>query len=102
MTASSPRKATTKAVAPNAPLLLNFVYGETDNTVSRDTVREMAKRLGFNETQTAQYALARLRASLVPAYGPDAPDLSKDALKRVKSASNQKDYKASRTLIEGL
>jgi hypothetical protein len=42
------------------PLKLNF-KDDTLTTVSRDMVRALAKKLGFNETQTVLYALARLR-----------------------------------------
>jgi hypothetical protein len=42
------------------PLKLNF-KDDTLTTVSRDALRALAKKLGFNETQTVLYALARLR-----------------------------------------
>ncbi|MDM0078707.1 hypothetical protein QTH90_30165 [Variovorax sp. J2P1-59] len=42
------------------PLKLNF-KDDTLTTVSRDALRGLAKKLGFNETQTVLYALARLR-----------------------------------------
>ena len=42
------------------PLKLNF-KADTLTTVSRDVLRALAKKLGFNETQTVLYALARLR-----------------------------------------
>jgi hypothetical protein len=49
---------------PAAPsqqaLKLNFKE-DTLTTVSRDALRALAKKLGFNETQTVLYALARLR-----------------------------------------
>ncbi|QRF61451.1 hypothetical protein [Variovorax paradoxus] len=41
-------------------LKLNF-KDDTLTTVSRDALRALAKKLGFNETQTVLYALARLR-----------------------------------------
>jgi hypothetical protein len=44
-------------------LLLKF-KDDTLATVSRSSVKVMAKRLGFNETQVAHYALARLREEL--------------------------------------
>ena len=44
-------------------LLLKF-KDDTLATVSRTSVKVMAKRLGFNETQVAHYALARLREEL--------------------------------------
>ena len=42
------------------PLKLNF-KDDTLTTVSRDALQAIARKLGFNETQTALYALARLR-----------------------------------------
>jgi hypothetical protein len=42
------------------PLKLNF-KNDTLTTVSRDALRALAKKLGFNETQTVLFALARLR-----------------------------------------
>ncbi|MDM0067066.1 hypothetical protein [Variovorax sp. J31P207] len=48
------------ATTTQQPLRLNF-KDDTLTTVSRDALRALAKKLGFNETQTALYALARLR-----------------------------------------
>ncbi|SCK28686.1 hypothetical protein VAR608DRAFT_2395 [Variovorax sp. HW608] len=48
------------AATSQQPLKLNF-KDDTLTTVSRDALRALAKRLGFNETQTVLYALARLR-----------------------------------------
>ena len=47
-----------------AALLLKF-KDDTLATVSRSSVKVMAKKLGFNETQVAHYALARLREELL-------------------------------------
>lgn len=47
-------------VTSQQPMKLNF-KDNTLTTVSRDVVRALAKKLGFNETQTVLYALARLR-----------------------------------------
>jgi hypothetical protein len=41
-------------------LLLNF-KDDTLTTVSRGTLRHIAKALGFSETQAVHFALARLR-----------------------------------------
>ena len=48
----------------SAALLLKF-KDDTLATVSRASVKVMAKKLGFNETQVAHYALARLRDELL-------------------------------------
>jgi predicted nucleic acid-binding protein len=42
------------------PFMVNF-KDDTLHTVSRATVRALSDKLGFNETQTVLYALARLR-----------------------------------------
>ena len=48
----------------SSALLLKF-KSNTLATVSRDSVKNMAKALGFNETQVLHYALARLREELL-------------------------------------
>jgi hypothetical protein len=48
------------------PLTLNFKE-DTLTTVSRPMLRIMASKLGFNETQTVLYALARLRDEVIAA-----------------------------------
>lgn len=62
--------ATTKTQA----LLLTF-KSDTLTGVSRDTLRALAKKLGFSETQTIHFALARLsedarQAELEESYLP--------------------------------
>lgn len=56
----------TVAASGKQPLVLNFKE-DTLTTVSRPALRAMAKRLGFNETQTVLYALARLREEVLVA-----------------------------------
>jgi hypothetical protein len=46
------------------PLKLNF-KDDTLTTVSPDTVRALAEKLGLNETQTVLYALAKLGFSSI-------------------------------------
>jgi pantothenate kinase len=46
------------------PFMLNF-RDDTLTTVSRATVKTLSEKLGFNETQTVLYALARLRDEVV-------------------------------------
>jgi K+ transporter len=50
------------------PLTLNFKE-DTVTTVSRPMLRVMASKLGFNETQTVLYALARLRDEVMSSQG---------------------------------
>jgi len=56
------------AIKPEArkPFMLNFKE-DTLTTVSRATVRALSDKLGFNETQTVLYALARLRDEVIAA-----------------------------------
>lgn len=44
--------------------MVNF-REDTLTTVSRATVRTLSDKLGFNETQTVLYALARLRDEVI-------------------------------------
>jgi hypothetical protein len=53
------RTSSTRTTRKEA-LLLNFKV-DTLTTVSRATLRRMAKALGFSETQVVHFALARLR-----------------------------------------
>lgn len=55
----------------SAALLLKF-KNDTLATVSRASVKLMARKLGFNETQVVHYALARLREELVAGSGRTA------------------------------
>jgi hypothetical protein len=63
----------TTANRPDArkPFMLNFKE-DTLTTVSRATVRTLSDKLGFNETQTVLYALARLRDEVM--FAPPAGD----------------------------
>ena len=57
--------------SPKQPLVLNF-KDDTLTTVSRSVVQALAKKLGFNETQTVLYALARLRDEVLADTNPIA------------------------------
>jgi hypothetical protein len=89
-------------MAATKALLLNFKSGETRNTVSRETVKSMATVLGFNETQVAMYALARLREEVLPAYAPDDHELSAKSIRAIRATARQDGYEPTRTLIKGL
>ena len=86
----------------SAALLLKFKDVETANSVTRATVKKMSKALGFNDTQLVQYALARLRAEVLPAYEADEGPLSAKTLGKLKKLSDQTGYKPSRSLLPGL
>ena len=49
------------APVSNREKLLFQFKEDTVTTVSRETLSELAKTLGFNETQTLHFAVARLR-----------------------------------------
>ena len=53
--------ATTKSTATKRKTLLFKFKDDTVTTVSHETFSEVAKTLGFNETQTLHLAIARLR-----------------------------------------
>jgi|GEM_PF-1113548 len=56
------------------PLLLNFKE-ETLTTVSRRSVKELANKLGFDETQTVLFALARLRDEVLVSSEPSRKEM---------------------------
>jgi hypothetical protein len=65
-------------------LLLNFKV-DTLTTVSRGTLRRIAKALGFSETQAIHFALARLREDAL--RGPideEYPPLTKAQLAAIR------------------
>ena len=88
-------------MATSDALLLTFKAGETRNTVSRKTVRQLASISGFSQNEVVLYALAKLRDELVPAHPSDAPELSATVIKRICSQVKQHGYKPTRTLIKG-
>lgn len=57
--------ATTKSTATKRKTLLLKFKDDTVTTVSHETFSEMAKTLGFNETQTLHFAIARLRDEIL-------------------------------------
>ena len=56
--------ATLEKPEARKPLMVNFKE-DTLTTVSRATVRTLSEKLGFNDTQTVLYALARLRDEVI-------------------------------------
>ena len=83
-------------------LLLKFKDTDTVNTVTRAAVREMSRTLGFNETQLVQYALAKLRAEVLPAYVPDEGPVPQAMLRHIRKTVKQTDYQPSRSLLPGI
>ncbi len=65
-------------------LLVNFKV-DTLTTVSRGTLRRIAKALGFSETQAVHFALARLREDALRGEGEAAyPSLTKAQLAAIR------------------
>ena len=56
---------TTKSSTTKRKTLLFKFKDDTVTTVSHETFSEVAKTLGFNETQTLHFAIARLRDELL-------------------------------------
>lgn len=86
------------------PLLMKFKDRDTPNTVTRKTVKAMAEKLGFNETQLVNYALARLREDVLPTLPADAPELSARAMKAIRARYGHLEatFKPTASLVEGL
>lgn len=62
-------------IAASKPTKLLFQFKEdTITTVSRETLSEVAQALGFNETQTLHFAVARLRDQVLRAESPGSGD----------------------------
>lgn len=59
--------------AEKKPLMVNFKE-DTLTTVSRETVKALAEKLGFNDTQTVLFALARLRDEVLVAKETNMDD----------------------------
>ncbi|MBS0327143.1 MAG: hypothetical protein JSS46_11460 [Proteobacteria bacterium] len=76
-------------MSARVPALLLKFKNDTLATVSRSSVKDMARKLGFNETQVAHYALARLREELLGSPGRPGPE---GADQNAKAADN--DYPA--------
>ena len=73
----------TSDVRRKEALLLNFKV-DTLTTVSRETVRRIAKALGFSETQAVHFALARLREDALREADEDYPPLTKAQLAAIR------------------
>ena len=78
------------SVSNREKLLFQFKE-DTITTVSRETLCDVAKRLGFNETQTLHFAVARLRDALragnpMPVYDEEPyPPLTAEQLLNIRS-----------------
>ena len=88
--------------AAQKPLLLNFKH-ESLTTVSRKTLKELAEKLGFDETQTVLFALARLRDEVLVSADSSQKDtflpLSAKQHKKISAAEPALRGKVVSTLI---
>lgn len=89
---ATPRaRSASKTAKPKEKSVLPIHFADDALTrVSRDTLKALAKRLGFNETQTVHYALAFLkkevdeRATAPRREEGDYPPLSREQLDAVR------------------
>ena len=95
-------EVTTMTTAAQKPLLLNFKQ-ESLTTVSRKSLKELAKKLGFDETQTVLFALARLRDEVLVSTDSSEKDtfmpLTPSQHKKIAAAAPAKRGKVVDTLI---
>lgn len=81
-------------------LLLNFKV-DTLTTVSRTTLRRIAKALGFSETQAVHFALARLREDALRGEADEAyPPLTKAQLAAIRKHEPERKGRVLSTLLE--
>lgn len=86
--------ATNKAIASKRKTLLFKFKDDTLTTVSDESFSKVAKVLGFNDTQTLHFAIARLRDEILGARETGAaegeapyPPLSARQLLEIRSAA---------------
>jgi len=71
-------------------LLLRFRPTDTQNGISRATVRKLAEHLGFTwEAQVIHYALRKLAKEVLPAYATDDGELKPKQLAAIRKAIPQ-------------
>jgi hypothetical protein len=88
------------AIAKDRGLLVQFRPTNTIAGVTRDTVKSLAARLGFNETQTIHFALAKLAREVLPSYEPDDGALSKKEIQTIHQLAPQdRPFKATKSLF---
>ena len=65
---------TKSSAAPKQKTLLFKFKDDTVTTVSHETFSEVARTLGFNETQTLHFAIARLRDEILSRERSESAD----------------------------
>ena len=90
----------TSDVRRKEALLLNFKL-DTLTTVSRETVRRIAKALGFSETQAVHFALARLREDALRGEADeDYPPLTKAQLAAIRKHETKRKGRVLSSLLK--
>jgi hypothetical protein len=81
-------------------LLLNFKV-DTLTTVSRETLRRVAKALGFSETQAVHFALARLREDALRGESEEGyPPLTKAQLAEIRKHEPKRKGRVLSSLVK--
>lgn len=71
-------------------LSLNFPITDTQNSISRSTLKKLAEHLGFTrETQVIHYALRKLAKEVLLAYEADEGELTRAQLTAIRKATPQ-------------
>lgn len=87
-------------IAKDRGLLLQFRPTDTLAGVTRETVKRLAAQLGFNETQTVHFALAKLAREVLPAYEPDEGALTQKDIEAIhKLAPQDRPFRATKNLF---
>ncbi len=68
-------------------LLVKFQNKDSELGVTRDTLQQMATKLGLTETSVIHLALVRLAKDTLPAYEADEGPLSRAELDAVQKAA---------------
>lgn len=90
----------TASATSKEAILLNFKK-DTLTTVSRDSLRSIAKTLGFSETQAVHFALARLRdEALQEAGDQDYPPLTDAQLAALRKHGPRRKGRILSTLLK--
>jgi hypothetical protein len=88
------------AIAKDQGLLLQFRPADTLVGVTRETVKRIAVQLGFNETQTVHFALAKLAQEVLPAYAPDDGALTPKEINAIHALAPQdRPFNATKSLF---
>lgn len=84
----------------NEKMLFRSRSTDTVTGVTRSTAKKIAKELGFNETQTIHFALAKLAKEVLPAHEQDDGPLTKKEIASIKKLAPQdRSFNAAQSLF---